>query len=387
MRVTQSDPSDVPPDWSGSAVELTCPLCGYDLRGLATPRCPECGFAFTWAELLDAKRDRHPWLFEHARRGRQVKAFLATYFRTCLPQRYWRQVTPANPVRLRRLLLYWLIAGAGLAMVFAVPLVQMTLSLAKADLDLRGLYKPAPNQPGHYVGPPLFKYRTTWSNTYVWGSSPYAATTGGPSMATSSVVTASNAPGSLTMINTITARPWTVTVSADDLNAAAPRVPSLGFLVQLWNAWTQPSPYMGPVESPTVAFTTIVLAWPALSAAALLLFQTSMRRAKVSPAHVLRAAVYGCDFGLLAVAAAAVLYGITAGDRPLAAMIPVWPLSRFARPMLLAIALCAVVATYRLSFAYGRYLRFHRPLLTVLASQLLVALLVLVVLAQTTRLF
>ena len=43
---------------------------------------------------------------------------------------------------------------------------------------------------------------------------------------------------------------------------------------------------------------------------------------------------------------------------------------------------CAAVATYRLSFAYARYLRFDRPVLTVLASQATVVLVVGVMLVQ-----
>ncbi len=35
---------------------LCCPRCGYDLRGLPEPRCPECGEPFDPAEL---ERHRH----------------------------------------------------------------------------------------------------------------------------------------------------------------------------------------------------------------------------------------------------------------------------------------------------------------------------------------
>lgn len=31
--------------------DVACPRCGYNLRGLTTARCPECGFAFTFDEL------------------------------------------------------------------------------------------------------------------------------------------------------------------------------------------------------------------------------------------------------------------------------------------------------------------------------------------------
>ena len=38
---------------------VNCPLCGYDLRGLVDPRCPECGYRFVWADLTDSTRRRH----------------------------------------------------------------------------------------------------------------------------------------------------------------------------------------------------------------------------------------------------------------------------------------------------------------------------------------
>lgn len=37
---------------SGSHATLTCPTCGYNLTGLSTARCPECGSTFTLDELL-----------------------------------------------------------------------------------------------------------------------------------------------------------------------------------------------------------------------------------------------------------------------------------------------------------------------------------------------
>ncbi len=34
------------PDWSVIQEDILCPLCEYDLRMLAEPRCPECGYRF-----------------------------------------------------------------------------------------------------------------------------------------------------------------------------------------------------------------------------------------------------------------------------------------------------------------------------------------------------
>ena len=45
--------------------DALCPLCQYNLRGLQEPRCPECGYRFTWEEVLDPSRRLHPYLYEH----------------------------------------------------------------------------------------------------------------------------------------------------------------------------------------------------------------------------------------------------------------------------------------------------------------------------------
>src|SRR5690348_5522772 len=57
-----------PPDWNSIHETIRCPLCGYELRGLREPMCPECGYRFNWPDLLDPARRFHPWLFEHHQR-------------------------------------------------------------------------------------------------------------------------------------------------------------------------------------------------------------------------------------------------------------------------------------------------------------------------------
>lgn len=93
--------------------ELRCPLCDYDLRGLAEHRCPECGHAFDPEQLRQAKLDAPAWFFEHARR-RRLRAFVATAGRTCRPLKFWTDVKPATRPVLRRLVLWtiaWLLIG------------------------------------------------------------------------------------------------------------------------------------------------------------------------------------------------------------------------------------------------------------------------------------
>lgn len=114
------------PDWSSLASELECPLCNYNLRGLAEPRCPECGFAFQWAELLDRNRNRHPYLFEHQERH-NIWSFWKTFWRDCRPWRFWRELSPTNPVRVGRLLLFWFLANS---LVFGILLAPVPRRLA-----------------------------------------------------------------------------------------------------------------------------------------------------------------------------------------------------------------------------------------------------------------
>lgn len=44
---------------------MYCRRCGYQLTGLSEDRCPECGYAFDWPDLLELSRRLQPYLFEH----------------------------------------------------------------------------------------------------------------------------------------------------------------------------------------------------------------------------------------------------------------------------------------------------------------------------------
>src|SRR3712207_2033609 len=113
-----SQPPLTPPvasDWSTLAGDVTCPLCDYNLRGLSEPRCPECGYAFAWPDLLDPARRRHPYLFEH-HPEHNVRSFRLTWLNNLWPPRFWRLLGAWQRVNRLRLLLYWVIAtllGAG----------------------------------------------------------------------------------------------------------------------------------------------------------------------------------------------------------------------------------------------------------------------------------
>lgn len=102
-------PADAPPDWATTTDDFLCPLCSYNLRGLTTPRCPECGYTFTWSNLASAQQATHPYLFEHHPR-RNLWSFLRTLAAGVLPRLFWRTLTAFHAVRPRRLAAYHVLA-------------------------------------------------------------------------------------------------------------------------------------------------------------------------------------------------------------------------------------------------------------------------------------
>jgi hypothetical protein len=94
------------PDWDAQREDLACPLCGYNLRGLREPRCPECGYRFAWADLTDPARRLHPYLFEH-HPERNWRSFWKTAAGGMRPVGFWTSLLPTHPSRRKRLQLYW----------------------------------------------------------------------------------------------------------------------------------------------------------------------------------------------------------------------------------------------------------------------------------------
>ena len=320
--------------------DLPCPLCGYNLRGLADPRCRECGFAFRWDELLDARRAEQPFLFEHGHRG-LARRFVQTYALSALPRRFWRRVTPANPVGVGRLIAYWAVVNVLLVVVAVAAVTTAAVSLAESNAaDRTATYKPDPDQPGKFVS--------------------------------------------------VNGRTHVVVTQAD-IDAADPRPASPAFAAQLYRSAT----------FPRVAEAALLAAvWPWLTAAALLVYRTSFRQATVHAGHVLRAAVYGGDVALALFVLTLLLYGpaatfgplysrpsswagLLAGRDPFAPAAPLAVLGFYGvSPFSLAVATVAAVVTGRLTVAYGRCFRFPHPFWAAAASQVIVVLLVSVVALQ-----
>jgi hypothetical protein len=110
------------------------------------------------------------------------------------------------------------------------------------------------------------------------------------------------------------------------------------------------------------------LAWPWFTLAALLVFQASMRRARVRSTHVLRCVLYSADTLLWLAVPVGLVMLLIWGPGAWPPRNPLDALSGF-----VAAALWLLL-TFRLSTAYALYLRFDHALVTVLASQVIVGL-------------
>jgi hypothetical protein len=310
VAMVASDQQTPPPDWNTLKEELRCPLCDYNLRGLTVPRCPECGFKFEWQELLDAQRITHPYLFEYHPK-RNIWSFWKTYWSDFLAGSFWKELSPANPVRKMRLLIYWLAANLIFLVPILVPIIQ----------DVAGNIS-AINQRN---------FRINHIFTPVAGATYYRAANG-------------------------------IRITAAQYRQPVPSVFSWNYLRAVL-----PNHPLDPIVDPPVVE---LLLWPWLTLVSLLVFQISMRRAKIKFAHVLRCAIYGCNFGFLAAGVLGLLW-LLGG------------LNQSAGYILLLIF--PIVGTYRLAFAYEQYLRFSHPFLTVAASQFVVLLAMLDVIVNWTN--
>lgn len=275
--------------------ELTCPLCGYSLRGLAEPRCPECGFKFQWHELREAKRTRHPYLFEHGS-GHNIRSFWLTFWRDCRPRRFWRELSPANPINLRRLIVYWLLSNIGLLVILPAM-----------------------------VGVEAWQLNKTNTSTRAYLSGPQVNTAFAPG------------PG-------IYKRP-----TPQQLQTTYPTPKTLRFWKQLMSHLT-----LLPISLPLLV---IGLLWTPFSLATLMIFQGTMRRNNIHRVHLLRCAIYSCDFTIL-----------------IAILLSIRAISFYVDDFSF-VAILAVVATYRLWICNREYLRVELPLLIAISSQIILALL------------
>lgn len=84
---------DGQPDWDAIAFDIFCSRCGYNLKTLTHPRCPECGLDLDWHRVLAQAAWRSDFLFEHHWRTRPIRSWLKTIWKSFCPGRFWRRVS------------------------------------------------------------------------------------------------------------------------------------------------------------------------------------------------------------------------------------------------------------------------------------------------------
>jgi hypothetical protein len=271
-----------PPDWEHLDRDVLCPLCSYNMRGLAEPRCPECGCRYEWNELLNRDKWVHPYLFEH-HPERKFRSFWKTILNGWRPVAFWTSVRPSHEPAPRRLILYWLLSF--------VPLLLVTIALAVA---IAIVFKP----------------------NFGW-------------------------------------------------RADVPSLPA-----DAWNLWIDCLIFNSALRALTV-FTFVMMLWPWLTMAALLVFQISMQKARIRGVHVLRCVIYSADIqltiALLVLACTPLILSEPGGINQ-----TFTPLD-YALWVVCDAAYLFIIA--RLMIAYVLYLHFSHPVSVVLVSQVIAALL------------
>ncbi len=318
-------PSSPAPDWSTAVAaggDVLCPMCEYNLHGLTEARCPECGFTFDWPDLIDPTRRKHKYLFEHYPH-RNVWSFARTAAGGLLPWRFWRSLRPEQPSNLRRLFAYWLITACGFLVLPAAIYAMSCITTNKSNITMRGIMAARANDP----------------------------------VFAKSIV---EAHGSLQAF----------------LDLFAPVAPSRPFFAYVWRGLHDRYSF-----DVVIALILCVIALPWVVALSLMLFQATMRRARVRGAHVLRCCLYSFDngwwFGLLLIG----LFGL--GFLEMVRM-PAVPGLVTALPHLVLVAagVMLLAGCAKLLFAYWLYMRFPHAIPTVILALLLAFLLLATILVN-----
>ena len=299
------------PPGAAAPAEIPCPMCDYNLHGLTVPRCPECGYAFDWADLLDATRRKHKYLFEH-HPERNVWSFCRTAVGGLAPSRFWRSLRPEQPSNLRRLIVYWLITALGVC------------ALDVGGYTLTTVYYNANN-----VRARAFAVRRL--------NTPQGR---------------ADAQGIIDQLGSVERY----------LDEFCPVAPSRAFFVLTWRAFWRESTSVVNTAG-IVCFLTL----PWVTALSLMLFQATMRRARIHGSHVLRCCLYSFDGGWW--------FGLVIGACFAAAIADALPSGNFARlekvlssSLGLISAALLVSGIVKLLFAYRLYMRFPHAIATVMLA-------------------
>jgi hypothetical protein len=240
---------------------------------------------------------------------RNVWSFVRTFSGSLRPRRFWRELFPTQTLRTRRLLIYCMVLTA-LLLLPAVAVLVDTVVVVNAQHQLNRIRAASWIVPTDQA--PIIKQ---FGSVQAWVDLQYPV--------------------------------W----------------PSWSLIERVFRY------YVGPIEFAGL----VIIAWPWLTMAALMIFQASMRRAQVKPAHVMRCVVYSAGGLTLASVAIAGLLALAILQQR-GRIIGWYPSSNdLVGKMLLVVA---IVLTYQLWIAYRKYLRFDHALATALASQVIVALLV-----------
>lgn len=298
-----------------TSANVLCPMCDYSLRGLTDPRCPECGFTFDWPDLLDLTRRKHKYLFEH-HPDRNVWSFARTAVGGLVPWRFWRSLRPEQPSNLPRLALYWLISAMCIPIVYAGLFAMCCAVVAPHNRTMRAKMTVSLGTPAGQRMVANFGSAQTFLDHY------------------------------------------------------APVPPSRAFFTRVWAGLTEGADSPG---RSALILTPLFFAWPWATALALMIFQSTMRRARVRTTHVLRCCLYSFDVG--------VWFALIAVICILAALVDAYLLAGNVRMLLVTgvAVVCSAVglmllALLRLILAYRLYMRVPQAVATVLLATILTAL-------------
>jgi hypothetical protein len=311
-----------PPDWERIDEAILCPLCTYNLRGLTQARCPECGFRFEWSEILNPSRRLHRYLFEH-HPERNIWSFFRTLLGGLVPERFWRSLHPGQPSFRQRLMAYWWLVVGFYVLALMAQFGVLVLGAANTQIKYNRLSR-------QYEAPGLMN----------------------PATPTQKLAARFILQRYGSVENYFDAQ-YPLSITGVMVSWGAARVWSVGNYGQ------------------TVLL--LLLGWPWLVLVGLLVFQISMRQARIRSIHVVRCIVYSFDtfvwlgMVLLLGTAAILVIGYPLGRLGGAAGLA-------SLPELLVVVLLLIVSGVRLTAAYRRYLRFDHPYATVLAAHVMVIL-------------
>jgi hypothetical protein len=314
--IEESSPSVEAPNWSEIQRDILCPLCEYNLRGLARQRCPECGHQFVWTDVLTQGDRILGFLFEH-REDRPIWSFFRTLLANVWSLKFWRTLLPTHLLVMKRLVIYWLVLLVASVLIMTPPLIYETRQVYTSFQRLRA---------GWVANLLANQNDPTYAQRIKQHGSAQAA-----------------------------------------IDAQSP-MPSL-YRLMFVNSW-----YGHYYFGSAVMFS---LLWPWMTVASLLAFRGTLAQARIRPAHLVRCAVYSQAPVLLFVPLAVLL---TWQFAPRSRFFPVgvwsfnWSAGLITHGAFWVLLVMTLLLIWRLIVACRLYLRLPHAVAIAVASQILVAL-------------